>query len=247
MKNDSFKVRDLRKKEQFIIDDSYLNGYAKIFGPSGTAVYLSLCRRANKEQFCFPSEKTIAEDHDITDRTVRTHIKRLIEAHILRVERERSRSGKWRHNVYYLLDKSEWKTPEEIISSGYQRKLKTKPEENNDTNQRKQIPLKEPHSRETHIKDSHILLLNFERFWSEYPRKIAKKKAQQIWIRLKPSPGLAEKIIGAVCTHQQTDQWKRDKGQYIPHPATFLNQERWNDEFGIKESSKYDKLQVIRD
>ncbi|MBI2450847.1 MAG: helix-turn-helix domain-containing protein [Parcubacteria group bacterium] len=149
-----FKVRDLRKKEQFIIDDSYLNGYAKIFGPGGTAVYLSLCRRANKEQFCFPSEKTIAEDHNITDRTARTHIKRLIDARILRVERERSKSGKWLHNVYYLLDKSEWKTPEEIFSSGYQRKLKTKPTENNGTNQRKQIPLKETYVKDAHDKGS---------------------------------------------------------------------------------------------
>lgn len=150
----TFKVRDLRKKEQFIIDDSYLNGYAKIFGPSGTAVYLSLCRRANKDQFCFPSEKTIAEDHNITDRTARTHIKRLVEAHILRIERERSKSGKWRHNVYYLLDKSEWKTPEEIISFGYRRKSKTRPAENNDANQRKQIPLKESHGKDANDKDS---------------------------------------------------------------------------------------------
>ena len=150
----TFKVRDLRKKEQFIIDDSYLNGYAKIFGPSGTAVYLSLCRRANKEQFCFPSEKTIAEDHNITDRTARTHIKRLIEACILRVERERSKSGKWRHNVYFLLDKSEWKTPEEIISFGYRRKLKTKPAENNNASQRKPFPLKKAHGKDAHHRDS---------------------------------------------------------------------------------------------
>lgn len=243
----TFKVRDLRKKEQFIIDDSYLNGYAKIFGPSGTAVYLSLCRRANKDQFCFPSEKTIAEDHNITDRTVRTYIKRLVEARILRIERERSESGKWRHNVYYLLDKSEWKTPEEIISFGRQRKSKTQPAENNDASHRKQIPPKESHSKDAHDKETHTALPDFERFWNEYPRKIAKKKAQQIWKRINPSAELAKKIIDAVRSYKQTDQWKRDKGQYIPYPLTFLNQERWNDEFGIKESSKYDELQVIRD
>ena len=25
-------------------------------------------------------------------------------------------------------------------------------------------------------------------------------------------------------------QWQRDNGQYIPHPATWLNQGRWDDE-----------------
>lgn len=242
-----FRVRDLRKKTQFIVDDAYLNGYGKIFGPSGTAVYLSLCRRANKAQFCWPSEKTIAEDHNITDRTARTHIKRLVEARIIRIERERSESGKWRHNVYYLLDKSEWKAPEEITSSGYRRKLETRPEENNDITQRKQIPPKEPHANETHRNDAHISSFTFENFWNEYPRKIAKKKALQAWKRINPSTELAEKIINAVRSYKQTNQWKRDKGQYIPYPLTFLNQERWNDELEMKEPSKYDELEIIKD
>jgi hypothetical protein len=151
--NHNFKVRDLRKKTQFIVDDAYLNGYGRIFGPIGTAVYLSLCRRANKEQFCWPSEMKIAEDHGMTDRTVRKYIKIFAEANLIRIEHERTQSGKWPHNVYYLLDKSEWKRPEEIVSAGHRRKLKAAPEETGDNNRRKQIPLKDAQEKDAHKKD----------------------------------------------------------------------------------------------
>ena len=33
------------------------------------------------------------------------------------------------------------------------------------------------------------------------------------------------------------DQWKKDGGQFIPHPATWLNQEGWDDEPEIKIAS----------
>ena len=150
-----FKVRDLRKKQQFIIDDVYLNGYAKLFGPNGTAVYLSLCRRANLEQACFPSEKTIAKDHSLTDRTVRKYIGILKQANIIRIEREKNQDAKWQNNVYFLLDKSEWKKPEEIISSGAsQGKTKIDPEENNDKSQRKPVPPKDAHVKEANKKEA---------------------------------------------------------------------------------------------
>lgn len=126
-----FKIRDLRKKDQFKIDDKYLNGYARIFGTTTTAVYNSLSRHAEfHTQEAFPSEKLIAEEHNITDRSVRTAIKKLKSANIIKVGRER-RNGKWLNNIYSLVDKSEWKSPEEI------KDLWLKPEEKNDSNQRK--------------------------------------------------------------------------------------------------------------
>ena len=85
---------------------------------------------------------------------------------------------------------------------------------------------------------------SFDRFWVEYPRKVSKKKAWDIWKRLKPTPELAEKIIESVKLAKQTPQWKKDNGQFIPHPSTYLNQERWNDELGSPKTKvgKYDHL-----
>lgn len=70
----------------------------------------------------------------------------------------------------------------------------------------------------------------FEQFWSVYPRKQAKAKAQTDFIRINPDEELTETIIEAVKLQSQSDQWKRDNGQYIPLPSTWLHQRRWEDE-----------------
>jgi len=37
-------------------------------------------------------------------------------------------------------------------------------------------------------------------------------------------------ILKAIAVQRQSEQWQRDRGQYIPHPATWLHQRRWEDE-----------------
>jgi len=109
-----FKVRDLRQKEKFVVDDIYLNGYAKLFGPTTSAIYISLCRHANKEQEAWPSEEKLAEEWNISARTSRRAIKDLKRGNLIDIERVRTGKGKWLNNVYILLDKSEWKKPEDM-------------------------------------------------------------------------------------------------------------------------------------
>jgi hypothetical protein len=70
----------------------------------------------------------------------------------------------------------------------------------------------------------------FDRFWAEYPRKVGKANCRKIWDRLRPSVELSEKIIAAVKAYKRTDQWLKENGQFIPHPSTWLNQGRWEDE-----------------
>lgn len=71
---------------------------------------------------------------------------------------------------------------------------------------------------------------SFEAFWKEYPRKVAKKKAQQSWDKIKPGEPEMKKIMAALAAVKRSAQWLKDDGQFIPHPATWLNQERFNDE-----------------
>lgn len=37
-------------------------------------------------------------------------------------------------------------------------------------------------------------------------------------------------ILAALRWQALSEQWQRDGGQFIPHPATYLNQGRWKDE-----------------
>lgn len=125
-----------------MVDDEYLNGYAKIFSPTITAVYLSLCRHADKEQSTFPSQDLIAEEHNLNARTVRRAVKTLVEWKLVTIERERTTTGKWLRNTYYLLDKKEWKPKPETI--GHPCPV-DKPEDIDDRTIGHQSPLKDTH------------------------------------------------------------------------------------------------------
>lgn len=74
----------------------------------------------------------------------------------------------------------------------------------------------------------------FSEFWNEYPRKVGKPKAFEKWCIINPSQELKTKILASVKEHAKSPQWQKDGGQYIPHPTTWLNQERWNDETTIQ-------------
>ena len=43
-------------------------------------------------------------------------------------------------------------------------------------------------------------------------------------------------MLSAIDTQKKSDQWKKDGGQFIPNPATWLNQRRWEDEVQTKSS-----------
>jgi len=89
----------------------------------------------------------------------------------------------------------------------------------------------------------------FVEFWTVYPKKTGKGAAHNSWNKIKPkvSRETADKIIASVRAYAQTQQWKKENGQYIPNPATFLNQRRWEDEIkGGSESRdpKYNNINV---
>jgi len=75
-----------------------------------------------------------------------------------------------------------------------------------------------------------IMETRFDKFWRIYPRKGGKKPARKSFSRIDPDDGLLEIMITAIHTAKKTTQWRDGRGKYIPLPATWLNQERWNDE-----------------
>ena len=70
----------------------------------------------------------------------------------------------------------------------------------------------------------------FATFWESYPRKVGKKKAFMVWKRKRCWNGQFDTIMDKLAEYKASDQWQREKGQYIPHPSTWLEGERWNDE-----------------
>lgn len=70
----------------------------------------------------------------------------------------------------------------------------------------------------------------FASFWKVYPRKTDKAKAQKSWDKLRPDQPLFEQIMAGLARHCESRDWLKDDGQFIPHPTTWLNGKRWEDE-----------------
>ena len=69
----------------------------------------------------------------------------------------------------------------------------------------------------------------FDAFWRAYPRKTGKGDARNKFAKALTKTTF-ETIMTALERVKGSAQWQRDGGQYIPHPATWLNQERWDDD-----------------
>ena len=70
---------------------------------------------------------------------------------------------------------------------------------------------------------------DFDTFWDEYPNRKGKGKAREAFKKAIKKTTL-ETMLEAVRRQKQGAQWKKDDGRFIPYPATWLNQERWEDE-----------------
>lgn len=70
----------------------------------------------------------------------------------------------------------------------------------------------------------------FAAFWAAYPKKAGKADALKAWNKLAPDVVLQEQMGKALEVQKQSQQWRKDGGQYIPMPATWLNGRRWEDE-----------------
>ena len=74
---------------------------------------------------------------------------------------------------------------------------------------------------------------DFDKFWEVYPKKDSKTAAKKAFMKVNVP---VDTLISAVQRQKQLPQWKKDGGQYIPNPATWLNQERWEDQ-GVVETA----------
>lgn len=71
--------------------------------------------------------------------------------------------------------------------------------------------------------------IDFDVFWEAYPRKESKPAAKKAFDKIHPDEQLMQKIITSIRAWKESAQWKENGGQFIPYPASWLNQQKWND------------------
>lgn len=72
---------------------------------------------------------------------------------------------------------------------------------------------------------------DFDRFWSLYPRKVGKGAARRAWASaLRRAEEGSASILAGITVQTSLDRFDmREDGRFVPHPATWLNGDRWLD------------------
>jgi len=205
----------------------------------------SLADRMGVNGHCWPGYGCLGRDLGLSRMTVIQGIKRLVAAGLIFCQKRFGQSNR------YTIATGTQNSPVQNPDGGrYQNKTlggtESRPESDSLNQTQEQDPPKTPSSavhssnlfgsegaartERGHHESDPSLRERFERFWTAYPRKEGKQPAWRVWLRLKPTEELTARMIHAVDRWKQTDQWRKEAGKYIPHPATWLNGERWEDE-----------------
>lgn len=67
----------------------------------------------------------------------------------------------------------------------------------------------------------------FDLFWQAYPKKVGKEAARKAFSRVKVP---IESLLTAIERQKCGNQWLTENGRFVPNPATWLNQGRWEDD-----------------
>jgi hypothetical protein len=197
---------------------------AKIANSGQKFVLVMLANHCNDHtRQCNPSQKLLAEECSMGLSTLKRHIASLEEAGYLETVNV-FKDNIQRPNQYLLKLSSSPNRATPQPESGYP------PSPNRAT---------EPEGK-TRIEP--VVQKNnfFEEFWKAYPRKTNKGFARKVFEKLKVDDAMLTKMIQAIHV-QNKNVWKDKEQQYIPHPSTWLNGERWDDEVVVKPMSASDR------
>lgn len=214
-------IRSARKERDFaILSNKLLQDSRLTMGALGVLVRL-LSRPDNWET----NSETLAREFNCGRDAVRTNLKKLQEIGYIKLFKSQDKLGRW---------SSVWMVFEDCADTPETGKPKAglpetgKPVLGNHgalqrTDYKEPIPTKEKSTKA----DYSAL---FDTFWKAYPKKVGKDAASKAFAKRKPDDKLLGDILKAIEVQKTTEDWRKSDGQFIPHPATWLNQGRWMDE-----------------
>jgi len=134
------------------------------------------------------------------------------------------------------IDRARAESEKQTVNGSKGGRPKKNPEKPTETQQNPEKPtetLKEKDKEKEKINNKvskETYMREFEVFWAAYPRHTGKQDAYKAFVKLKPDEALMAAILAGIEKQKQSAQWTKDGGQFIPHPATWLNGCRWEDE-----------------
>tara|TARA_B100000035_G_scaffold205503_1_gene175730 strand:+ start:2294 stop:2992 length:699 start_codon:yes stop_codon:yes gene_type:complete len=201
----------------------------KLIGsPTKKAILMYMADKASDDgSGIWVSKGNMAADLEMSSRAVRVHIKDMLAMGILKVSGQKEcRNGytiDYQINLQIVSQLPSTRPPLNDVHPYHGMTFSPTPELNSGK------PSKEP-SKEPIIlvRSIDVIIEQFKQFWDKYPRKTAKAQAQKVFARALTKidfEPMMEKLDIFIEAHKDT------KKEFIPHASTWLNQERWNDEY----------------
>jgi hypothetical protein len=165
---------------------------------------------------CFPSLKTLAKECEMDVASIKRHLANLEASGLIQRTQRLRENGSQTSTQYtlHLLEPSAQNAPAPSAKCAT-------PLAQNDT----------PHNLGIYNlgneQDISCADGGFAEFWERYPRRIGKAAARKAYEKARKTSQHDDIMFGLF---QQMASLTAREAQYIPHPATWLNQERWNDE-----------------
>ena len=197
--------------------------------PAAKVVLWHLCDRYHPDHGCFPSLDTLAEDCEMSRRSVQDQIEALIEAGLVSVEKMPRQRGQLPRNRYRF----SFENSDDHLGQNLPRaesalgKNEHPPLANSDDHLGQNLPTN-PVRVTTKGTSKENTGPSFEAFWSVWPLgRVAKQKAEKAFRKLSPQ----DRHLAMVRAGPWAEQWRRNNPTASPiHPATYLNAGRFNDE-----------------
>ena len=71
---------------------------------------------------------------------------------------------------------------------------------------------------------------DFVTAWAAYPRREGKGAAWLAWEKAAKRGMPVDRMPGIILARKSTRDWTKDGGRYVPHMASWLNKNGWEDE-----------------
>lgn len=200
--------------------------YAQKCGtPAEKLVLITLCDYANDQNgLCaWPSQASISDKCEMSDRHLRRIVSSLIEKGFVSVEHRFDQEGRQQSSIYRISAPRVDSHVRGEVDSGVHGEVDShvlhnrKIEPLDRTKDSCASPSQERRERER----------EFEEIWKLFPRKVSKGHALKAYISARKQTSF-ETIRAAVDRHRE--QCAGHEPQFIPHPATWLNGKRWLDD-----------------
>ena len=183
-------------------------------------VYAVLAEAANQDQQSWPSKATIADRCRISSRTVQRHLSELAAGGWIDVFERSRENGSQTSNQYRV-----YRTPRDSFVSLPQDTDVSPPET---LVSPPEPDLVDPDPMlELNVIDRQQVDDPFDRWWSEYPRKVQKQAARRAYAKAARKIS-HDRLLDSMIRYRDHDD--RVANGFIQHASTWLNGECWEDE-----------------